>query len=69
MIADGTFLKNHALIAFAPLWRKHMAEKNESEMAFDFKRMPLHLLGEGLVLGMTPSRDQECAMAVAHVSP
>lgn len=69
MIADGTFLKNHALISFAPLWRKHMAEKNESEMEFDFKRMSLHHLGEGLVLGMTPSRDQECAMAVAHVSP
>lgn len=27
MIADGTFLKSHAIISFAPLWRKHTAEK------------------------------------------
>ena len=46
-----------------------MAEKNESEMEFDFKGMPLHHSGEGLALEMTPSRDQECAMAAAHVSP
>lgn len=48
---------------------KTHGRENESEMEFDFKGMSLHHLGEGLMLRMTPSRDQQCAMAAAHVSP